>query len=729
MGRRTFVRIDEDGEPGCMWGMLQLLDYHHWRGVNRILHRSSRKGRVKVNKWNRKLNYPEQIGRHEESSDAELNEVKTGDSKSEWRKRSKTATMKALTGEEISIGKDAQPRASQFPNKRSLLQNLHLKSSNHGVEDRTVGWSELVAKLQELLHLLKPHLSLVDSKEEPSIVKGEPSEALSDHMPFNYSELKRCLTYKDFKENLDVLDIFKTNKELFLQILHDTDAGLPSQLLSRDKVSPKSIRLFKSGSFPSANSSHPRFQAPSKLEHKLKEVWPLSNIKKLASTPEDNESSQLDAKDSSRSNNFENNQIRRIRRSASLVESMDRYAQLVSHSFDKEMTRRLSRSLKVSYDREFASEEYVPKSFTRRLSIPDLDSYSFLPSEASRDASSAEILMSNILEDPRRTNVSCESHYEVVRSCESTEDSILQGSVEDHTRSRGAEESIDAMTEAQVLTMLASEEEEYSSLKRGDLCTYHTKISIQQYDLDKMRDSVPEKIEDKSVPTLEGTYSEPGFVPNDYPDSKSMLHGNLIEDSTMLLPATSSPGYEDNVVIHEKLSHINKGDILDADFHFVKHILELSGFMSKDQPQTCLLLQQQLDPELFEEAEVGFSPEPKCSSKAGASNSCYRKLVFDLVDQALFDIFERSCTYYPKALSSRCRVHQVPTGVDVLEEVWASVRGHLRWRLDLNPSLDGIVARDLSRNKSWMSLQFESECIALQMEDLIFYELLDEVIG
>ncbi|GAB2233630.1 hypothetical protein Droror1_Dr00002857 [Drosera rotundifolia] len=104
-------------------------------------------------------------------------------------------------------------------------------------------------------------------------------------------------------------------------------------------------------------------------------------------------------------------------------------------------------------------------------------------------------------------------------------------------------------------------------------------------------------------------------------------------------------------------------------------------------------------------------------------------IAFDLIDEALLHIFDRSCTYYPKALSSMCQVRPVPTGIDVFKDVRVYICTYFSLRPVSDASLDGAVAHDLSKDKGWMSLQHDSESVALELEHMIFNELLDEVIG
>ncbi|GMG98258.1 hypothetical protein Nepgr_000098 [Nepenthes gracilis] len=393
MGKHIYVRLEEDSDPGCVWGFLQILGYHQWRGIKGILQRRKR-GKRKSNRSNAKLKQTKQNGAQQEFSEPEPNSisVKWGNPKTgSMSTKQVKSSIKALIAEEISKDDDSKCRVSGSP-EQSPLKTVHAKPSFHGFQDRSAEWRGLALllkngmdistpKLQDL-HLLKAQETPVPSNEEPPLEKsGKSRGKLSNQMLANYGKHRRFLTQIGLKDNIDFLELLKVNKEPFLEILHDPDAALASELFSRSEDRQKTARLIKSGSFPSANSSHNRFSTPSKLEHKHTEIWPVVKGKKLLPTPEDNE-------DTNTNNGIRNFKLQSIRKSSSLTESMDKYAQLFSYNFDKETTRQLSRSLKLTNEKDFASaDNYVPKSFRRRLSMPELEySYSLHPKEASGDA-------------------------------------------------------------------------------------------------------------------------------------------------------------------------------------------------------------------------------------------------------------------------------------------------------------------------------------------------------
>lgn len=189
---------------------------------------------------------------------------------------------------------------------------------------------------------------------------------------------------------------------------------------------------------------------------------------------------------------------------------------------------------------------------------------------------------------------------------------------------------------------------------------------------------------------------------------------------------------------HERVKNGNKGaynHFLDdepvkkdeAEFNYVRDVLELSGFTGKEYLEAWHLLDQPLSPSVFEEMEACLPHENQCS-KEEVGPSCDHQLLFDLVNQALLEIYQRSFTYCPRALSYSCRVHPMPVGHHVVEAVWANIRWRLSSGQEKELTLNDVVAGDLAKDDGWMNLQSETECLALEMEDMIFHELLDEML-
>lgn len=158
----------------------------------------------------------------------------------------------------------------------------------------------------------------------------------------------------------------------------------------------------------------------------------------------------------------------------------------------------------------------------------------------------------------------------------------------------------------------------------------------------------------------------------------------------------------------------------------MRDVLELSGLTGKEYLEEWHSLDQPMSPSVFEEMETCLPDETRSAAGEEVSGSCDHQLLFDLVNQALLEIYQRSFTYYPRALSYSCRVHPMPVKDHFVEAVWTSIRGRLSSGQE--QTLNDVVAGDLAKDDGWMNMQSETECLALGVEDFIFHELLDELL-
>ncbi|XP_023753832.1 protein TRM32 [Lactuca sativa] len=177
----------------------------------------------------------------------------------------------------------------------------------------------------------------------------------------------------------------------------------------------------------------------------------------------------------------------------------------------------------------------------------------------------------------------------------------------------------------------------------------------------------------------------------------------------------------------EKSSKRKKQYKDDDDYSYVKGILERSGFIKNGFEQTWCSSNQLLNPFLFQEIESEYVHDPD-QFEEELSELSHRLLIFELVDDVLVTMYERSLTYYPKSLSSLCRIHPAPSGQVLVDEVWKRVSRLVELKPDMSESLDYIVSRDLGSDDGWMNLQLDSECVALDLEDLILDEILEELL-
>ena len=157
----------------------------------------------------------------------------------------------------------------------------------------------------------------------------------------------------------------------------------------------------------------------------------------------------------------------------------------------------------------------------------------------------------------------------------------------------------------------------------------------------------------------------------------------------------------------------------NTGFNYVRDILMLSGFIgecldtwhSDDQP---------IDPLLYEEME-GDSNLSSCKS-----GQCNHRFLFDILNQVLLDIYGSSYSYCPIQLSCLSHIRPMPAGQHVLQEVWTRVSRHLSSKLKGAQKIDDVVSRDLDKRDEWVNLQFHVERVGLELEGLIFNDLMQE---
>ncbi|XP_051114038.1 protein TRM32 [Andrographis paniculata] len=163
----------------------------------------------------------------------------------------------------------------------------------------------------------------------------------------------------------------------------------------------------------------------------------------------------------------------------------------------------------------------------------------------------------------------------------------------------------------------------------------------------------------------------------------------------------------------------------EAEFNYVKEVLELSGFSRDEILGKWYSEEYPVDPTVFD--EVAGCLVDWSGNEEGEIRD--HMLLFDLINEVLLSIYERSCCYWPMPLTSLSLVRQTPKGQRVLEEVWSEINWLLCSRLHVYESVEDLVGRDMAKWDGWMNLQFDTECVGLEFEDLILDDLLEEIVS
>ncbi|KAH9609778.1 hypothetical protein KSS87_012768 [Heliosperma pusillum] len=428
---------------------------------------------------------------------------------------------------------------------------------------------------------------------------------------------------------------------------------------------PKKHKLVKSGSFPFSKSSSSNSSTLGRTPSKLEH-------KHNEVWPTPNQGYELRK---AKSHN--------IVRSSSLKDSLGKYGHLVDTTSNNKriMNRDLSKSLKLTNEKDFAlSDQHGRRSFRERMFMPEVES------EAPRASLDCFLNLMSRGDDVRVLRLDSPP-----------------GELNGQSHTTGPTESMTAVNN--YITSFGEQRETISEVEivevtEDDNCHINEGIS--------------------SVSVSDGECQQDQIECVDWP---------ILEESSTMSHSTST------LEIGEDVQENNEMDNCSENLQYVKYVLDIIGFTTTSNELIELEAwhspDQPLDPALFDGIEICCPFEPKpCSNKEMVMSSFDRKILFDMINEALFVIHENSYAYYPKALTYSCIVHPELKGKSrVVEQVWEFVDEWLTWRPEVDVELNVAVTHDLSRHKSgWSNLQTDSELLAIDLEDWIFSELLDEIV-
>ncbi|KAI3770868.1 hypothetical protein L6452_02016 [Arctium lappa] len=183
--------------------------------------------------------------------------------------------------------------------------------------------------------------------------------------------------------------------------------------------------------------------------------------------------------------------------------------------------------------------------------------------------------------------------------------------------------------------------------------------------------------------------------------------------------------------------HLDLESVKDnAEFHYVKELLERSGFLENQLLGEWYASYQPIDPSLFAEVETSFLQTKnleeleslKDDEAAQKIINDHHLLLFDLINEALLEVYNKTFTYCPHPLTYCSKIRPMPVGSRVLEEVWDFVNMYLSLKPNRQPSLYDAVSRDLEKGDGWMNLQPDAELVGIELEEMLADDLLDELV-
>ncbi|KAL5991946.1 hypothetical protein ACLOJK_012858 [Asimina triloba] len=424
-----------------------------------------------------------------------------------------------------------------------------------------------------------------------------------------------------------------------------------------------------------------------------------------------------------------------LRRTPSLNESLDRYSHLFDTILSKEGKGVLSEGVKLGHgDGDEVPGKRSKKSFTRILSSPEI--WTYYPSrEVDGDAFHETFHMGT----PNRISVDSGAvetksqdadkqmpadiplNSEAERQIESlTENGAQEVSIEESISG-----AIDGDEKQAVLASDANENDEIDGIE--DDKSRMDGIEDDKSWMDGFED-------DKS-----GMVQESGYFPSHELETRRMKDASttVVQPSSELKPRDScfeneelqakadvlDRGPSDHAYLDIASMQVDSKD--EADFDYVRDILRKSRFSIDGLLGAWYSPDQPVDPSLFEEIECTTLGKGSSPDDIGGV-SLDHMLLFDLVNEVLLEIYERSFMYSHWPLCNNSSIRPMPIGPQVLEEVWSSISWHLSCKPEYF-TMDYIVGLDLTKKDGWMNIQPEAECVGLELEDWIIDDLLDEV--
>ncbi|CAA2975030.1 Hypothetical predicted protein [Olea europaea subsp. europaea] len=413
--------------------------------------------------------------------------------------------------------------------------------------------------------------------------------------------------------------------------------------------------------------------------------------------------------------------LKDIKRTSSFNESLDRYRRLLETSFGREEKHHISEESRLR-TRTSSPVGTSHASLARILSLPDLSSYSYFPSEESPSASSLNARLDNSAGNILIVSNQHGEQRSLVRDLKSK---IQPEAVSESGNQEYLSEVIETFDDNGNLGTTKKS-------SSHDVNFEHSLSSSQVEKLNSVFEHKSHYPEDEIVPYHPMSITK-GLILNQlFPTGEDslaiQLHGPSSDSSIVQENTVDTNNVESRVEeLYSKLLYTHEDIKNKSEFNYVRDVLELSGFSGNEILGKWHSAEQPVDPSVFEEVEGCLIDQPDYSGYE-EGGFCNHLLLFDLINEVLLDIYERSFSYWQKPLTFQSHTHRMPFGYHVLEEVWADISWYLNWRPAIFLTFDDAVRRDLAKVDGWMNLQFDAEFVGLEMESLIFDDLLMELI-
>ncbi|XP_068340269.1 uncharacterized protein [Pyrus communis] len=410
---------------------------------------------------------------------------------------------------------------------------------------------------------------------------------------------------------------------------------------------------------------------------------------------------------------FKKKQQRHMRRASSLNASLDKYCEFYESSCNREAKcYTTSERLKLRNEGVGSPLRSVPKTLGRIFSLPEMKSYNYQSEESSDVFSSGAPIRVVVDDSASRRSISDEQN-------------TLDFSIGSEYHMQ-----LDAPVESEIKKLAdVGEFNAASGNKMASTSVADSEKSAPVYsvvdDIENLTEPFPISVPEFNVSLSEGEETE--IKPRDEQDNLAKLGHDFVIGTPKAVHIDTEKIESPRKHLRYDMTHLRVDDRDMAEFNYVRNVLKQSGFNGNESLGTWHSDDQPVDPLMYGDAEGCLVHGPDCSGNE-EGKKCDHNLLFDMINEVLMEIYGRSYNYCPMALSSLCHIPLMPAGHHVLKEVWALVSWYLCLRPEVDQSLDYVVSRDLAKNDGWMNLQFDSECIGIELEDLIFDEILEEVL-
>ncbi|KAL3517168.1 hypothetical protein ACH5RR_024070 [Cinchona calisaya] len=155
----------------------------------------------------------------------------------------------------------------------------------------------------------------------------------------------------------------------------------------------------------------------------------------------------------------------------------------------------------------------------------------------------------------------------------------------------------------------------------------------------------------------------------------------------------------------------------ESAFEYVEAVLLGSGLIWDEYLIRWLSSSPILDTTLYDEVDL-FS-----------SHSWHeQKLLFDCTNEVLVEVCERYFGCFPVMSNIKQNIRPVPTRMNLIQEIWEGVEGHLL-HYRSTQSLDQLIKKGMMKSRSWMDFHLDIQQIGAEMEESILDKLVEDTVS